>query len=164
MKAWFSQLQPKDRRTLVIGAVISVFLLSYLLVWQPASEHLQALRQAVKEDRALLQWMQQSAQQVTQLRAVAAPGAVNIADGQSLLAVIDQSAKSGNLGGAMKRVEPEGQNTVRVWFEQAHFNDVLLWLDSLQRSYGVRVANIVVERQDTPGLINARVSLEGASG
>ncbi|MEW6353102.1 MAG: type II secretion system protein M [Pseudomonadota bacterium] len=161
MKKWFMQLRPNDRRALLIGAAVLLLASIYFLVWQPVTSHAQQLRQSVKENQALLAWMQQAAQQAAQLRA-AHPGAAQVSDGQSLLAVVDQSAKSGRLGGAVKRVEPEGRNTVRVWLEQASFDDTVLWLDNLQRNNGVRVQNIVVERQAAPGLINARVSLQGA--
>lgn len=154
------QLRPNDRRALLIGVAALVLASLYFLVWQPVADHAQHLRQSVKENRELLAWMQQTAHEVAQLRA-ARPNTVQISDGQSLLAVVDQSAKSGHLGGAVKRVEPEGQNTVRVWLKQASFDDTMLWLESLQRNNGVRVQNIVVERQEAPGLINARVSLAG---
>lgn len=162
MRAWFAQLRPNDRRALIIGLAVLVVVLGYLFIWEPAAKHLVQLRQTVNEQQSLLTWMQQAAQQVQQLRG-STGGAAKIADGQSLLAVVDQSAKSGHLGTAMKRVEPEGQNTVRVWFEQANFDDLVLWLEGLQRTYNVGVANIVIERQTTPGLVNVRLSLEGDS-
>lgn len=160
MKRWLAQLAPNDRRALLFGAAALAVLVAYLLVWAPLNARLQQLRATVREEQSLAQWMQQAARDVAQLRG-AAVGVAPVADEQSLLAVVDQSAKNGNLGTAMKRVEPEGQDSVRVWLEQASFDDLVRWLDALQHQHGVRVANVVIERQDTPGTVNARVALQG---
>lgn len=162
MKAWFMQLRPRERRLVAFaGALLLVFLV-YLLVWQPFTKHLKDLRQTVEEQEASVQWMQGAAREVEQLRATnIAPG--KLPPGQSLLAVVDQSAKTSNLGPAMKRVEPEGTDTTRVSFEQANFDDLIVWLEGLKTTFGVSVSNIVLERQDTPGLVNARVTLQGGA-
>lgn len=90
----------------------------------------------------------------------AAANAPETPPGQSLLGVADQSAKSGNLGPAMKRIEPEGQHSARVWLEQAAFDDLMLWLQGLKRDYGIHAADIVIERQEAAGRVNARITLE----
>lgn len=159
LKTWYLQLQQREQRMLAAGAAALVLLLLYALVWSPLTTHQQTLRETVKEQQATALWMQQAAREATQLRA-ARPTAGKIAAGQSLLALVDQSAKNSQLGSAMKRVEPEGQTGVRVWFEQANFDDLVLWLEALQRDYGVHISTLVVERQETPGQVNARVGLE----
>ncbi len=63
----------------------------------------------------------------------------------------------------MKRIEPEGQNSVRVWLEQAAFDDVIQWLQNLKRDYGIHTADIVIERQAAAGRVNARLTLEGGA-
>lgn len=84
--------------------------------------------------------------------------------GQSLLAVVDQAARKDRLGTVLKRIEPEGTRIVRVWFEQAIFDDVLLWLGNLQNTYGVRITSISIDHQGgSSGSVNARVELEGGS-
>ncbi|MEO7558207.1 MAG: type II secretion system protein M [Gammaproteobacteria bacterium] len=163
MKAWFMQLAAHERRLVIAGAALLVIFLLYLLAWEPLIKHRQELRQTVKEQQALVEWMRQAAREAEQLRAAHSGGAGKLPAGQSLLAVVDQSAKSSGLGTAMKRVEPEGQDIARVWFEQAKFDELVLWLEGMQRNFGVGVVSIVLERQDQPGLINARVTLQGAA-
>lgn len=161
MKAWFMQLAPRERRIVLVGAALLIIVLIYLLAWEPFVKHRQQLRQTVKEQQALVEWMQQAGREAEQLRAVKGGATGRLPEGQSLLAVVDQAAKNSGLGTAMKRVEPEGQDTARVWFEQAKFDEVMAWLEGMQRNFGVGVVSIVLERQDQPGLINARVTLQG---
>lgn len=153
------QLAPRERRIVIAGGILLVIFLLYFMAWQPFVEHRQQLKETVREQQALVMWMQNTAQEVERLRANSPTGAGQIPEGQSLLALVDQSAKSSRLGTALKRVEPEGQDAVRVWFEQALFDDLVLWLQSLQQNYGVNVNDIVVQRQETAGLTNVRITL-----
>ena len=60
----------------------------------------------------------------------------------------------------LKRVEEERQHTVRVWIEQVAFDQLIVWLDSLQRKYAITTASLVVERLDQPGRVNVRLILD----
>ena len=162
MKAWFMQLAARERHLVIAGATLLMIFLLYLLVWEPLIKHRQELRKTVKEQQVLVEWMQQASRAAAQLHAARGSTVGKLPAGQSLLAVVDQSAKSSGLGAAMKRVEPEGQDIVRVWFEQAKFDELIRWLEGMQLNFGVGVVSIVLERQDQPGLINARVTLQGA--
>lgn len=161
MKAWLASLEPRERNALMIGAAALTVMLVYFLGWQPFSARVDRLEQSVQEQRALKQWIAGTAQEAQRLRATQASSVPAGMGGQSLLAVVDQAARRDRLGSALKRIEPEGATTVRVWFEQAVFDDVLLWLGELRNSYGVRVVSVSIDRQGSAGLVNARVELEG---
>jgi general secretion pathway protein M len=79
--------------------------------------------------------------------------------GRSLLAIVDQTGKENGLGGAITRMQPEGDNTVRIWLEQADFVAVLRWLALLENSYGVAVVEAAIDREAQPGLVRARLGL-----
>lgn len=160
MKQWLAQLNPSERRTVLAGAAALIAILIYFLAWQPFTNYLKQLRLKAQTQQEQLAWMRQAARDTQQLRA-AMPASGRLPPGQSLLGVADQSAKSGNLGPALKRIEPEGQRSVRVWLEQAAFDDLMLWLQGLKRDYGIDAADIVIERQEAAGRVNARITLEG---
>mgnify|MGYP000091253581 CR=1 FL=1 len=162
MKAWFAELQPRERMMVIAGAIVLGLLIFYAAVWDPLVSGARNKAVAVEEQRKLLQWMQKSAEEVKRLRP--AGGAVaQLPAGQSLLGVIDQTSKSANLGGAVKRVKPEGDNKVSVWLEEASFDDTMLWLENLQRTYGVQVDTIVIDRKNTPGKVDARIEFTGGA-
>lgn len=160
MKGWIGRLDPRERTALLVGAVALLGSLLYLLIWEPFHAHLAAMEQRVAEQRAALQWMRGAARDVLRLQGSARslPGAKQ---GQSLLATVDETAKTGRLGPALRRIEPDGDNGVRVWLEQAAFDDLVLWLGKLRTERGVDVSTITVERQGAAGLVNARVTLIG---
>ncbi len=160
MNQWWAGLSSREQRIMIIGVIAAGLTLVYLLAVEPFVKHMQELDTSIREQTELLQWMQHSEQQINTLRAdTGSPGRRVSSEGGSLLALVDQTAKRSKLGKAIKRVEPEGSQGVRLWLEQASFDSVLLWLEKIKREYGIEVSRINIEQLDSPGLVNARISL-----
>ncbi|MCW8919196.1 MAG: type II secretion system protein M [Gammaproteobacteria bacterium] len=157
MRHYWHNLQAREQRTLLLGGVVTLLLLLYGTVLDPFAQEMQRLEQRVAEDRELLAWMEQAAVQVKQLRG---SGAARRADGQSLLSLLDASAKQSGLGAALKQVKPEGVG-VRLRFETAGFDALVGWLGRLAAEQGVGVTTLTLERLAQPGRVNATVVLEG---
>lgn len=162
MKAWFESLAARERMLLILGAAVLVLLVFYLTIWSPMFERNATLKQAVAEQQETLDWMRQAAGKVKALKRTAGNDAGVGLGGRSLLSVVDESARSGGLGAAIKRMEPDAAKGVKVWLEGASFDQMVLWLGGLGRQYQVEISSITVEPQ-SPGLVNARISLLEAS-
>lgn len=159
MMQYWQNLQARDRRVLLIGAVVAVPLLIYTLIIDPFSQEMERLEGAVQNNTELLAWMEQAA---TQVKALRGNGAARTSGG-SLLSLVDASAKKNGLGSALKQVKPDGEG-VRLRFEQAGFDDMVRWLGRLGAEQGVGVTSLTLERLPTTGQVNATVVLErGAS-
>lgn len=161
MKAWFEALELRERRMLIIGTVLLSITLFYVLVWAPLENGVESMRKSNAEQQALLRWMQQSAQEVKQLRGSSGRPA-QLAQGQSLLAAIDRAARANKLDDALKRVQPDGSNRARVWLEGASFDQIVRWLDGLQRQQGVRVVSSVFDALEEKGRVDARLVFESS--
>jgi general secretion pathway protein M len=162
MKDWFDNLDTREKRILIVGAVVLLVALMYLLAWEPFIKKSASLEKSNQENEMLLTWMEQSADEAKELQAkLKANGPAGSTKGQSLLGIIDKTAKSGNLGKSVKRVQPDGQTKAHVWLENANFNDVIKWLESLQHKQGIHIVTSVIEKQEEAGLVNARLVLEG---
>lgn len=161
MKDWFNGLAPRERLMVSVAAVIVALALIYAAAWSPLASSVVRLENSVEEQQALKQWMQQSAAEVNQLRN--SSGATGASGHRSLLAVVDQTSKQSQLAPAVKRIEPDGQELVRVTLEQASFDDMVKWLGGLQRSSAVSVEDISIERQAESGRVNVRLTLKRSS-
>ena len=161
MIAYWHTLQPRERLILGAGTLLALILLLWALVWEPYVRDGERLAQRVRVEREDLAWMEQAATQVRHLR-----GSTRLKSrpaGQSLLALVDSTARTHQLGTALKRVQPDGQRAVRVWLEQAQFDTLLVWLERLASDYGVHVSGLVLERGEVAGQVNARVVLDGGA-
>jgi general secretion pathway protein M len=160
MKDWFNGLDSREQLMVGVAAVAVVLFLLYLLVWAPLANGHDTLKTKVAAQRETVVWMEQSAQTLQQLKRTRGPGARGLG-GKSLLAMADSTARSNGLGPALRRVEPEGSRNVRVWLENAPFDQVMKWLGTLHTTYGISTDSASLERvTETAGRVNARLSLQ----
>jgi len=159
MKDWFMGLELRERRMVAGGALVLGVLMFYLLVWEPIAVSYDDLKKNVAAQQETLDWMKQASLKVKALRG-SARGTAQGLGGRSLLAVVDQSARSAGLGPAIKRVEPDGSKGVKIWLEGAGFDDMVLWLGKLARTYQIEVSVITLEPQGE-GRVKARLTLQG---
>lgn len=159
MKDFFARLSERERLLLSLAGFVLLVVLVYSLLWRPFGQRVERLNQRVEQQQSLLAWMQESALKVQQLRHQSGPqrGVLQ----QSLLSVVDQTIRRSGLSQSLKRVEPDGADKVKVRLEQAGFDDMVKWLESLQRINGVTVQSITIDRLDNVGVVNARLTLVG---
>lgn len=162
MKEWYNSLEPRERKVMIGGAAVLAFAIFYFLLWEPLITKMSRLETGIQEQQELIAWMENAAQEVEQLQSkVKTLGSAS--KGQSLLGIIDSTAKRNRLKDAVKRVQPDGKTKARVRLENANFNDVIKWIETLQRRQGIRVESTVIEKQSEEGLVNARFVFVGAA-
>lgn len=162
MKEWFDSLEARERRIMLGGAVVLLLVIIYFLGWEPFINRLHELRESTQKKQLDVAWMQNAAQQVKQLQARNTAPA-QLGAGQSLLGVIDRTAKLKRLGDSVKRVQPDGSSKARVSLESANFDVVIAWLEELERRYGVGIETITFEKREEPGLVDARINFIAAA-
>jgi len=159
MKDFIAQLSERERLLLLFGGLLLFIVLVYGLAWRPFDARFERLQQQVQEQQSLRIWMQASALTVKQLRSTT--GSRSGSSQRSLLSVVDQTIRQSGLSQALKRVEPDGADKVKVRLEQAGFDAMVAWLENLQNRNGVMVQAVTVDRHDSVGVVNVRLTLVG---
>jgi general secretion pathway protein M len=162
MKSWFAALSPRDRKVLIGGMVALSVILLYFLAWEPLHKKVDDLRISQQQQRELVVWMRGAAREAQQLQA-AAGRAARPAGGQSLLATIDATAQAGKLGESLSRVQPEPGGSARVWLDRVPFDQLVEWLEVLEQRHGIYVQTASIEPKPEPGLVDARLVLQGSA-
>lgn len=158
MKAWWISLAQREQQLIAGGMALLLLFLLYVAIWLPLQSSRAGLIEEVEQQRETLRWMQQSAAEIRQLSARTAGR--QPATGQSLLGLIDQTARAQRLSDAVKRVQPDGTHSVRVWLESAAFDELMRWLGTLEQNHGVAIEALNVERGEVEGRVTARLTLE----
>lgn len=158
LRARYAQLNARERRIVVVGGVLGLLILIYAGIWSPLAGARGQRVEALAKARAIAQQLELAAALARQSPA-AARSTPNLAQNQSLLAAVDQAARSGTLGKAPERLQPEGDREVRVWLEDVPFEALVRWLGELRLRYGITPQSLDVERAEAPGLVSARLSL-----
>ncbi len=159
LKHWFNSL-PQKERWMVSGTTALIFItLFYLIVWEPLHDGLQAEHQKQQTQKEILFWMQQAASEVKTLRAAGGRSIVRDKN-KPITLVIEQSINNAGLKPSIKKIESSGNNGARVTLNEASFNQILVWLNTLATHNGIQVVSANIERGSKPGRANARLSFE----
>ncbi len=160
MRNWWNNLSERERWIVGGGGALTLLFLLYALAWRPFQTNLRNLRQTVATQRQDLAWMRQAALEVKRLSTSPASASARQGNPQSLLTLVDQTARAAGLGPVMKRIEPQGEDKLRVQFEQVSFDQLVRWLGSLEQEYGVTSASVTLDRQAEAGRVDARLVLQ----
>lgn len=155
MKSWWNGLQARERQLLLTGAGLLAALAYWLLLWQPLVAARERSRAAVT---TLQQATTEASAQVSAIlasRKLAAPRPV-----RSLFALIDSTAREAGLMSAQTRIEPLGEDRVRVSMDGVSFDQLAAWLEGLDRTEGVDISEWSADRALVPGVVNASMTLQ----
>ena len=160
MKEWFEALQQREQIFVSAGAVVVLLMLIYAFVWVPLDTGQKSLSASVdlwEQSLAELKPLKGVQVATSSSRPVAAGSAQ-----QTPVVIVDQTLRARGLDRALKRSQPTTSNGIRVEFENAAFDELVLWLGDLSGQHGMRVTSgsMTTNSQAAPGRINATFTLE----
>jgi general secretion pathway protein M len=155
MREWYANLADRERRFVIFGAIgASVLLL--LGVFMPLNRNIALARERVTAKQGDLAFIQGVAPQL----AAAGPGTGNVATADSLVVLIDSSARESGLGKSLSSSQPTGDKGLRIRLERVSFDSLVAWLARLSQQHGVRVESAEIESAGETGLVNAGLVLK----
>jgi len=154
MREWYANLADRERRFVLIGAIGGLVLL-LLAIILPLNRNITQARQRVSSKQGDLVFIQS----VTAQLAAAGP-AVAGGNGDSLVVLIDSSARESGLGKALSSSQPTGDGGLRIRLDHAAFDAVVAWLARLSQQHGVRVESAEIETANEKGYVNAGLVLK----
>lgn len=154
-RARWHALGIRDRRALLGMSLVILAVLVWQLIALPLTGYAERQQQRLADEYRDLAWMQENAGLARQ---AGAGGTGTLPAGQSLLSVLNSSAREAGLN--LQRFDPDGDSRVRIALENAVFTDVMRWVVDLEQRYGVTVSSLTADSQGQPGAVNIRLVLE----
>jgi len=158
MKSWFYAKDQHEQRIILALAGLIGLSLAYLLIWSPITEAFQQKKNQVAAKQQLVSWMEKTARDIIQLKPLTTQQQKRNSGGP-LLSTIDRTIKIARLNQTMKRLEPQGNDRVQIWFEKTAFDTLISWLGKVEGEYGIQIQTINIERLEQSGRVNARLVL-----
>lgn len=162
LKDWFYGLQPRERAIIAGGAILVLLTAIYMLALAPFYRSVATLNESVEAQKADLAWMRSVAGEVQALSAnqpmVAPPS------DESLVVLVDRTAREAGLSSALTGQTPNGETGIRVRLEGAGFDQAMMWLANLELSHAVAIESATFDRTSTPGQVNVNLVLNRAPG
>jgi general secretion pathway protein M len=144
---------PVRQQRLVIGGIAVAIVLLIVAVILPLDHSVASSQQRLAKKRADLLWMQGVA---PELATAPAPPSDS---GESLLVIIDRSARESGLSSALTGSEPGTGGSLAVRLQKAPFDTLVAWLARLAQQNGIVVDSATIDSAGAPGLVNAAVVL-----
>ena len=160
MKNWYQSLESRERLLVAAAGVVILFAAFWFGLWVPLDSNHRAAQERVdtwKQSLSALRPMRGQVQATASGRQAAA------GQNQSLVVIVDNSLRQRGLTNSLQRSQPTPSGTgIRVEFESAAFDDLMLWLGDLHRQYGLQVesGSFSPSSSDNPGRVNSSVTLQ----
>ncbi|HWN47640.1 MAG TPA: type II secretion system protein M [Steroidobacteraceae bacterium] len=155
MRTWYANLAERERRVVTLGAAAGVVLV-LLAIILPLNRNIAQARQRITTKQGDLAFIQEATPQL----AAAGPGTGEAATGESLVVLIDTSARESGIGKSLSSSQATADKGLRIRLENVPFDALVAWLARLTQSHGVRVETAEIEAAGEPGLVNAGLFLK----
>ncbi len=153
----YDALPDRDQQAVKILIIVFILCVVYFLLWAPTWGYYQDSKKA--RDAAVQSLNYVKANEAEAREAAKKIGSAQKKSGsdQSSISIVTSSGRKS--GVEIKRFEPSGNNKLRVWLEGVPFNNLVNWLDSLEKTYDISVQEIAIDRAEQSGYINGRLTL-----
>ena len=157
MKDWFLGLEARERLFVAVGGVLAVVFVVWGLLISPLYGASNAAADRVEGKKSTLVFLRSAAAELAGANGL--PAAQPDLAGQSLVVIVDRSARSAGLGPALARNQPVGADGIRVRLEDAPFDLVAQWLAALSAGSGLAIESASFDRAPAAGRVNASLVL-----
>lgn len=159
----YSQLTTKinslnqRKRRIVISLLLLLFLAAvYGLTFYPLNKAISNRTAHIIQKQQDILWLRTMA---GQLSALGNTQLANSSTSESLVKTISDSVAGNKLASALTGQIPNGQQGIKAQFENANFNDLIIWLDQLQKSQGIKALDASITETEQAGQVNALITL-----
>jgi general secretion pathway protein M len=159
LRAKYDALQPREQLFVAAAGVAIGLALIYSAIWQPFAHARIRHAQELDDARGIAKTLAIAEAEIRVNRPIEA---LAVDRSMDLDATVEQASKDGTLPKPLTSLRREANNQVRVLVEGVPFDAATKWIYELQTRYGVRIDVADIERQDTPGTVNVRLSVSRA--
>ena len=146
---WWQSISQREQRLLSVAVLCLVLGLVYWGGIAPLNQRSQDAKTRIQSERQLLQWVENTADQISALRQ---QGGV-VRSSQPLNQVI--AASTGQFNIELVRVQPRADR-MQVWIQPVPFTQLVAWLAHLKERQGIEVEFMDLERGKVSGMVEVR--------
>ena len=158
MTLWWQTLSARERGLLSLGAGAVLATLIFLTVLEPLQAKRARLAAQVAGETQTMHKIRALAGEALRLRAQPSQGGA-LPPGQSLLAVLNDTAQADGIQNTFARVVPNGEAEASVTFDAVGFDQLVRWLITLREQFGIEATRLVIDKVEAPGRVNASLTL-----
>jgi len=147
------ELERKEKLAILALLVFLALLTFFLLVWLPIYEYKEKQRDSYEKSLDLLLYLQSTEEEA---RSVKVEGAKRMS-GQTLLTKVTRTAKTAGI--QPSRLQPEGNDSVSIWFDSVSYRELMLFLERLESREAIYIIQLSIDKGNQSGKISSRVTV-----
>ena len=147
------ELERKEKLAILALSVFLAFLTFFLVIWFPIYEYKEKQRDSYQRSLDLLLYLQSTEEEA---RSVKVDGSKRMS-GQTLLTKVTRTAKTAGI--QPSRLQPEGNDSVSIWFDSVSYRELMLFLERLQSREAIYIIQLSIDKGNQSGKISSRVTV-----
>ena len=147
------ELERKEKLAILALSVFLVLLTFFLVIWFPIYEYKEKRRDSYERSLDLLLYLQSTEEEA---RSVKVDGSKRMS-GQTLLTKVTRTAKTAGI--QPSRLQPEGNDSVSIWFDSVSYRELMLFLERLQSREAIYIIQLSIDKGNQSGKISSRVTV-----
>ncbi|CAA2977293.1 type II secretion system M [Olea europaea subsp. europaea] len=154
MKFNYDTLSEREQKMVKFGAIALAAILLFGVL-MPLDSSVAKARTRINKKQQDLVWMKSVAPFLA-----AQAGSAHQNNGESLIVIVDRSARESGLGKSLAGTDPSGAGGIQVRLEKAPFDAIIGWLSRLSQQNGIGVEGATIDGAGAPGVVNAAIVLK----
>lgn len=147
------ELERKEKLAILALSVFLAFLMFFLVIWLPIYEYREKQRDSYQRSLDLLLYLQSTEEEA---RSAKVEGSKRMS-GQTLLTKVTRTAKTAGIQPA--RLQPEGNDSVSIWFDSVSYRELMLFLERLESREAIYIIQLSIDKGNQSGKISSRVTV-----
>jgi general secretion pathway protein M len=160
VRSWFESLDEREKIFVLSAAVIIVLAIFWYGIWRPLDSGQRSAAARVDTWRISLAELRPLK---SQIQASGSGQPIQAVQDQPLVVIVDSTLRQRGLYDSLQRSQPTPTGDgIRVEFESAAFDDLMLWLGDVNRQHGLLVqsGSFSVATGEDAGRVNSTLTLE----
>lgn len=156
IKTKINALKPRERTMVLTSLLLLSAVAIYGLAFYPLYKAVDNRTARITKKQQDIVWLRIMA---SQLSGLGNAQFTETSKNESLVKLVADSVAGSKLASALTGQIPNGQQGVKAQFENANFNDLIIWLDQLQKTKGIKILDASITETPQAGQVNASISL-----
>lgn len=148
----YDGLSESDKRAIILLGCFFVIIFMYFLL-NKSFQYRKVKVADFEKNRSLMALLLSSEKKINTLKQEKKLEGLD----QALLTLVSSTANEHQI--SFKRFQPEGDTVLKLWMEHISFNNLLIWLNDIDKKNGILVNEISVEQAKDEGYVDVRLTL-----
>lgn len=157
-KERWAQFSVREKQAVVVGGSLLAIFIVYQLMWSPALNHVENMRQRIATDQKTLLWMQsadKTMQQMGNKSAKNKPVSIVV-----FLSQMQDGIKQAGLENTLTQLKQSANESIEMHFQKVEFDKLMSFLVVVMKEHPVSISRLSVVATDAPGVVTADIVMK----